>query len=225
MLEARKAAEHFRDALAAARAEQAPYRHWLLRDALPGAMLDDIATLPVPPPAIGDTQGRRETHNSTRWFFGADAQQTFPVCHALARAFQSPAMVEALETSCSVSLRGSSLRIEYCQDRDGFWLEPHTDIGAKLFTMLIYLGDSAPGEEWGTDIFAAPQTHAGAVPFRRNHGLIFIPSRDSWHGFIRRPITGVRRSLIVNYVTPEWRARHELAFPDMPVRQENPGGF
>jgi len=24
----------------------------------------------------------------------------------------------------------------------------------------------------------------------------------------------VRRSLIVNYVKPEWRSRHELAFPE-----------
>ena len=28
--------------------------------------------------------------------------------------------------------------------------------------------------------------------------------------------------LIVNYVRDEWRARHELAFPEMPVRGLNP---
>lgn len=28
---------------------------------------------------------------------------------------------------------------------------------------------------------------------------------------------GVRKSLIVNYVKPEWRARHELAYPGAPV--------
>jgi len=52
------------------------------------------------------------------------------------------------------------------------------------------------------------------APYRRNAGLIFIPGSDTWHGFHRRPIVGVRRSLIVNYVKPEWRSRHELAFPD-----------
>ena len=31
------------------------------------------------------------------------------------------------------------------------------------------------------------------------------------------PLSGIRRSLIVNYVGPEWRARHELAYPDVPV--------
>ena len=41
-----------------------------------------------------------------------------------------------------------------------------------------------------------------------------MPASDTWHGFHKRPIAGVRRSLIVNYVKPEWRSRHELAYPD-----------
>jgi hypothetical protein len=47
--------------------------------------------------------------------------------------------------------------------------------------------------------------------------LIFIPANNTWQGFHKRPIQGIRRSLIVNYVGAEWRARHELAFPDQPV--------
>jgi len=217
MLESTNVAAHFLDALTNGRAETMPYPHWKLRNTLPDAMLRDITDLPVAPPTIGDTDGRRETHNSTRWFFGTSAQREFPACHALALALQSPKVAEALEDSCAVNLRGSSLRIEYCLDLDGFWLEPHTDIGAKLFTMLIYLNDPPPGEDWGTDIYASPTDHVGTAPFAGNHGLIFIPSANSWHGFAKRPITGVRRSLIVNYVTPDWRARHELAFPDLQV--------
>ncbi|HYZ23268.1 MAG TPA: 2OG-Fe(II) oxygenase, partial [Rhodopila sp.] len=102
-------------------------------------------------------------------------------------------------------------------DTDGFWLEPHTDIGAKLFTMLICLSDDPDSEAWGTDLLDAQGTPVQTAPYRRNCGLIFIPGRDTWHGFHRRPIRGVRRSLIVNYVEPEWRSRHELAFPDQLV--------
>jgi hypothetical protein len=218
MLEPTNIAAHFLDALAHAPAESLPYRHWKLRNPLPDAVVHDITNLPVAPAGIGDTQGRRETHNSTRWFFGVEQQQNFPACHAVAQAMQNPKVAEALELTCAVDLHGSFLRIEYCLDTDGFWLEPHTDIGAKFFTMLIYLTDPAPGEDWGTDIYVSPAEHAATIPYRRNHGLIFIPSANSWHGFAKRPITGVRRSLIVNYVTPEWRARHELAFPDLPVR-------
>ena len=28
---------------------------------------------------------------------------------------------------------------------------------------------------------------------------------------------GVRKSMIINYVTNEWRAREQLAFPDKPI--------
>ena len=58
----------------------------------------------------------------------------------------------------------------------------------------------------------------GSAPGGFGKGLMFVPGPDTWHGFARRRITGVRRSLIVNYVKPEWRSRHELAFSDQPVR-------
>ena len=54
---------------------------------------------------------------------------------------------------------------------------------------------------------------AATVPYRGNSGVIFMPGSDTWHGFRKRAIDGVRRSLIVNYVKPEWRARHELLLP------------
>ena len=60
-----------------------------------------------------------------------------------------------MEDVCGRRLTDASLRIEYCLDTDGFWLEPHTDIGAKLFTMLIYLSDDPGAVEWGTDILDA----------------------------------------------------------------------
>jgi hypothetical protein len=217
MLETRTVAGHFLGSLGAAGTIQAPYRHWLLDNMLPNAMVDGIVALPVAPPAITDTLGRRETHNSTRWFFGQSAQAEFAVCHDLAEAMQSHEVVATIEKTCQVDLKGSHLRIEYCLDTDGFWLEPHTDIGAKFFTMLVYLTDPAEGEQWGTDVYASATEFVGTAPSTRNHGLIFIPGTDTWHGFNKRKITGVRRSLIINYVTPEWRSRHELAFPDAAV--------
>ena len=47
--------------------------------------------------------------------------------------------------------------------------------------------------------------------------MIFVPSDNTWHGFERRPIEQIRKTLIVNYVTQEWRAREQLAFPDKTV--------
>ena len=108
----------------------------------------------------------------------------------LANGLQSDGVVRALEDLCDVWLGGSFLRIEYCLDTQGFWLEPHTDIGAKLFTMLIYLSDEAGSEAWGTDLLDGPDHLVGTTPYQRNCGFIFIPAADTWHGFHRRPIAG-----------------------------------
>jgi hypothetical protein len=194
-----------------------PFRHWLLDRVLPSRTCAAIDALHIAPPSIEDTLGKRETHNSTRLFFGEQQRRSYPVCDEVAAGLQSNAVVHQLQVLCEVALAGSYLRIEYCLDTDGFWLEPHTDIGAKLFTMLIYLSDDPGSEAWGTDLLDGPGKLVATTPYQRNFGVIFIPAADTWHGFHRRPINGVRRSLIVNYVKPEWRARHELAFPERPV--------
>ncbi|MGO4869057.1 MAG: 2OG-Fe(II) oxygenase [Roseiarcus sp.] len=191
-----------------------PFRHWLLDNILPGDVCSGIDAIAVAPPKIDDTLGKRETHNSSRLFFGVDNRARYPACDALGAGFQSSGVVDRIEKLCDVKLRESYLRIEYCLDTDGFWLEPHTDIGAKLFTMLVYLSTEPGSEAWGTDILDANLNLVVTAPYKRNAGLIFIPGADTWHGFHRRPINGVRRSLIINYVKPEWRSRHELAFPD-----------
>jgi hypothetical protein len=47
--------------------------------------------------------------------------------------------------------------------------------------------------------------------------MVFVPSDITYHGFEARKIEGVRKSVIINYVTNEWRAREQLAFPDSPI--------
>jgi hypothetical protein len=205
------------DLAARAKSASAPYRHWLLEDALPPAMARGLANLPVPVVETGDTRGRRETNNSTRVFLSPDFQRRHAVAADFAAAFQNPANVAALAKLTGAPLAGGYLRIEFCQDTDGFWLEPHTDIGAKLYTMLFYLSDVPQAEGWGTDIYETPEKHLAAASGAFNRGLVFVPGNDTWHGFRRRPIEGVRKSIIVNYVKDEWRARGELAFPEAPV--------
>ena len=215
--QAERIATHFLDCLDRGAEGGVPFRHWLLEDALPEDTCAGIDALPYAPPAVAETKGKRETNNSMRQFFGAAQRAAHPICAALAEALQSDAVTRRLARQCDAPLAGSFLRIEYCQDTEGFWLEPHTDIGAKLFTMLIYLSEGPGSEAWGTDLLRPDGSLFATSPYRRGFGLIFVPADDTWHGFRPRPIAGVRRSLIVNYVKPEWRARHELAFPDRPL--------
>ncbi len=214
MVDAESIAESLIASFDACRFGAKPYRHWLPERMLPEDACLGLDALPVAPPRIEDTRGKRETHNSSRLFFGVEARRKFAACDALANALQSEAVVSRLEHLCDIDLSEAFLRVEYCLDTDGFWLEPHTDIGVKLFTMLIYLSNEPGSEGWGTDILDQQLKLVATTPYRRNAGLIFIPAADTWHGFHRRPIDGVRRSLIVNYVKPEWRNRHELAFPE-----------
>jgi hypothetical protein len=204
----------FLEALAHSVLQTMPFPHRLFDAALPDSLRQALVGLPIVAPAIGETLGKRETHNSQRRFLSPTSG---PEGRELAACFQDEAVVGAIEQRFGLILSGSFLRIEYCLDRDGFWLERHTDIGAKLFTLIIYLSDQVAAIDWGTDLYDGAGYHAGRAPATPGSALAFVPSATSWHGFERRPIEGVRRSLIVNYVVPEWRARHELAFPDRPI--------
>ncbi len=190
-----------------------PYDYWLLEDVLPEADCDAIAALPFAPPGARLFDGRREANNSARAYFSCEFQSRFDVCAAVAAAFDAPSVRSAAEQLTGTSLTNGRLRIEYCQDGDGFWLEPHVDIQVKLFTMLVHLADSPDLYDAGTDIYDDSPEHnlVATAPCAWNTGLIFIPGRNTWHGFTPRPILGIRKSLIINYVSPEWRAVEELA--------------
>ncbi|MGE0701368.1 MAG: 2OG-Fe(II) oxygenase [Hyphomicrobiaceae bacterium] len=206
-------ARQFLDCLHRCDRKTAPFRYWLLERALPEAAVDAIAGLPYAPPAAAQFDGRRESNNSTRVYFSKENQLRFPVCRELADAFRHPQVMAAIERETGTDLTQGQLRIEYCQDVDGFWLEPHVDISVKLFTMLVYLSGEPELHDAGTDIYDASPEHrlVGTAPYERNKGLIFIPGKDTWHGFSPRPIRGVRKSIIINYVTPAWRDTYELA--------------
>ncbi len=212
-----RTAEWFASAWARADKKASPYRHWLLNAALPDAAAKAIADLPIPAPVIDDTLGRRDSHNSTRSFFSVENRAQFDVCEDVAAAFQHPSTVSLLETGMGVSFKDCFLRIEYCQDTDGFYLEPHTDIGAKMITLSVFLSQGPGSEDWGTDIYDNTRKHIGRAPAAFNQGFAFVPAADTWHGVEKRNFGAVRRSIIINYVKPEWRARHELSFPDSPV--------
>ncbi len=126
-------------------------------------------------------------------------------------------MTTAISRLCGAPIDGSYLRLEYAIDTDGFWLAPHTDIGVKKFTCLISLADDESQSSLGTDIYNLDNRLYKRAPFHRNGALMFVPSHESWHGFAPRPIQGRRKSIILNYVGPEWRAREQLAFPDAPI--------
>jgi len=192
---------------------QSPYCHWLLDYTLPVTVAHELARLPFEAPKSMTHDGRRESNNSKRVYFTPDTQRRFPVIAAFTTAFDSVRLRQTLKAETGALLDDAALRVEYCQDTGDFWLEPHTDISVKRFTMLIYLSDDPALANCGTDVYDATPDHAlvHTAPYKFNGGLIFVPGSDTWHGFNRREIKGNRKSLIINYVGPEWRDKWELA--------------
>jgi hypothetical protein len=194
-----------------------PFQNWRLEGLFPEPVAHALATLPFQAPDLEGVSGRRELHNDTRSYFAGAVLDEHAVARRVADAFQSPRVVAGFERHTGANLDGAYLRIEYAADRDGFWLEPHTDLGVKALTLLVQL-PAEDQEELGTDLYAGPGAWIERAAFAWNGALLFVPSKTTWHGFEPRRITGVRRSVIVNYVTDEWRAREQLAFPQAPVR-------
>jgi hypothetical protein len=197
---------------------EAPYRHWLIDDVFPKAVADELADLPFSAPSLEGVSGKRELHNDQRSYFDAEAMARFPVMRKVAEALQSKEVTQAIAKDLGAPIDDTFLRLEYAVDTDGFWLQPHTDLGVKKFTCLIYLSEGPGHEDLGTDIFESETKHFGRSPFKRNTAMIFVPSDKTWHGFKQRPIHGERKSVILNYVTHDWRAREQLSYPNETVR-------
>jgi hypothetical protein len=209
-----RAANHVMSCLDHAVHISEPYDYWLLDNVLPSNMTDDIANLPFPPPSNAIFDGRRESNNSTRVYFTPENQISFTVCRDAVAAFSDPSVIDALENLTNTDLSKGHLRVEYCQDVNGFWLEPHLDISVKLFTMLVYLSDDPNLFDAGTDIYDKTPGHrlVASAPYEKNKGLIFIPGKNTWHGFSKRLIRGLRKSIIINFVSSEWQSKDELAY-------------
>jgi hypothetical protein len=213
-----RVAQAFEAAIEKRRAFDRPYRHYLLEDTFPSEISDELAELPFAPPVLNGVSGKRELHNDQRSYFDATGVGRFPVMGAVAEALQSTRVVSLIHEAFGAPIDDTFLRLEYAQDVDGFWLQPHTDLGVKKFTCLIYLSEGPGHDKLGTDIYEAQDKHFGVSPFKRGGAMVFVPGDNTWHGFEKRAIEGVRRSVILNYVTHEWRAREQLSYPDQPVR-------
>jgi hypothetical protein len=204
---------------AVTRSERAdwPFRHWRMRDVFPETLCTAILVLPIAPPVLGKTDGTRASYNSQRIFITPLLQAKFPVCAALVDALQSPAVARVMADTCNIDVQGSFLRMEYMQDLDGAWLEPHRDIPEKLFSMVVYLFTGPDAKDWGTDIYDAEQRWVARSSGEFNSGVIFVPGPATWHGFDPRPIVGVRRLMEINYVRSDWRDLDQLSSPENPI--------
>lgn len=215
---------HVLAAFSAQAAQKQPYLHYFIEDMLPPALFSALAAIQLAPIDLGGKSGERAAHNEGRHYFSPENCARQAALALVAQLFQDKDICTHIATLCQCRVEACYLRVEYALDVDGFWLEPHTDIGAKKYSLLYYLsGEGAADagadalDELGTDIYDAQKRHVGRAPFTPNHAFAFVPSDITYHGFEPRKIFGVRKSLIINYVSTDWRAREQLSFPDAPI--------
>lgn len=200
-----------------AREASRPYRHWIFARIFPTGVTEQLRALPFEAVAAPTLFGTRGENNASRIYFTRTLQQRYPLIDAICTAFQHREVAAVLARTMVADLEGTYLRIEYALDTHEFWLAPHTDVRGKRLSMLIYLAEDLDQENLGTDLYDSAHEKVRRIPFVDNSALVFVPSDNTWHGFEKRPYHGVRKSLIVNYVAPQWPERDQLAFPDTPA--------
>jgi hypothetical protein len=209
-------ASHFIGALQRSVRLETPYRRWALTDSFPEALSAAVALLPIVPPMLGATDGTRDAYNARRTFFTPKLRSEYPTCENLCQALMRPDVARQLSQTLEFDADGTFVRVEYIQDTDGMWLEPHRDVPEKIFSMVLYLCTGPHTKDWGTDIYDDNKQWVGRSSSEFNTSAIFKAGRNTWHGFDKRPIIGVRRLMEINYVR-DWRDRDQLSFPDTPV--------
>ena len=188
-----------------------PFKHWLFNNVLLEETVDELLKLSLPLPKIEKHTGKREDQNQTRVFFNKNLCDKHPVIKNIVCVFNHPFVISKLSNICGRDLRKGKLRIEYTLDSGGFWLEPHLDIKEKLLTFLIYLSKDSGSSEWGTTLYNQDLSFNSKAPYKSNMGLMFMSGKDTWHGVPRQNIQGIRKNLIINFVTKDWKSNHELA--------------
>jgi len=175
-----------------------PFKHWIFDGVLLEETIDELLKLPLALPKIEKHTGKRESQNQTRIFFDERHCNKYSVAKNIAYVFNHPSIISQLGNICERDLTKGKLRIEYTLDTGGFWLEPHLDIKEKLLT-------------WRTTIYNRDLSFHSKAPYKSNMGLMFMAGEDTWHGVPKQNIQGIRKNLIINYVTKDWKSTHELA--------------
>ena len=213
-------ANHFGRSLSGSTVYQQPFRHWVLTETLPADVLASIVRIPAEVPSTNALEGSQRSEFEGRFLFSPCNRTRYLVCDDVARAFQSIEIIQLIEKYTDINLRKTWLRIEYTQDQAGYYLQPHTDtIDPKRFTLVITLPTALHLEAIGTDLYDTDHNYVSTQPRTINGALAFVPGSETWHGFSKKPIQGIRRSLILNYVGDGWPQTLDLSFPEFRVGQ------
>lgn len=117
--------------------------------------------------------------------------------------FKRDSVISMFEKESGRTIKGNYLRVEFLEDKESSWLEPHRDIEEKLLSLIIYLNDSNESEENGTSLYDENKEKVKTVPFINNSGFYFFAGTNTWHGLEPVKIKKSRKAVMINYCTFE----------------------
>lgn len=197
------------NAFSCAQRTETPFEHWDVSGMLPDSLTSEILKLRLGQPQNFKYDGTRandsKAHENSiippkRMFVGRDTLEKYPFFKPLVDGLLDPNTLDCVAEKFGLDTTGLYLRVEYINDFDGFFLEPHKDIVEKKLTLLLYLGDGP--EYLGTDFYDESLNVVKTARFIHNHGYIFKPGDNTWHGLEPNKFIPDRRcSLLINYVS------------------------
>lgn len=98
-------------------------------------------------------------------------------------------------------------RIEIANDVGDYFIKPHLDSLNKLITIITYVNGHP---NLGTELYTNCNSKGYVVNWKENRSLIFIPSKNTWHGVPQRSFKGKRRIIIFNCVDKDWNCKDQL---------------
>lgn len=179
-----------------------PENWWHVHKMFTDAKAKKIAKL-YPEEVEANISGKRATANEFRKF----VKRGTPEGKVFAE-YDKPEFRSYMTDLTGIDMMSGKLRVELVQDTEGFWLEEHVDIKEKLMTLQIYIGKGK--QDWGTVIYTQPEQPLMTVPFKHNAGWLSVLGEPVLHGVPKKKVDGLRKSVIINYVTSDWRDLEQL---------------
>lgn len=144
--------------------------------------------------------GARSTNNNRFFVNSTNINDNFTF-ERIVEYFLRDDVIEMFEEESGKKIRGNYLRVEFIEDKEKSWLEPHVDIEEKIMSLLIYLNNTNENYDIGTSLYDNNKKFVTTVPYIDNTGFYFYPSDNTWHGLESVNIKKRRRAIMVNYCT------------------------
>ena len=176
-----------------------PFTHYAVKDIFCEKELNEIRKIDLELHS-GKLDGERAS-NQNRFFITKSNIKNNFIFERIIDYFSRSGVIEMFEKESKNIIKGNYLRVEFLEDKESSWLEPHCDIEEKLLSLIIYLNDTDEDEKNGTVLYDEDMKKVKTVPFIDNSGFYFFAGKNTWHGLEPIKIKESRKAIMVNYCT------------------------